>query len=410
VDTFEDPITSDVLLALQLRTVNVPLLPRLKTFECEEATETFIPFIPLFLSPNTTEIHITSVRRSPIMVTAPMISRFSTLCPDLETITLNELPRDSVITAAVSEMLLACNRNALQEFQVDSPLTEDARGVVCQLPRLSSLWIVIQGSTPLPTLALPNLVDVDVEYDDYLYWLQGFHGARLEKLESACFRCYSKQIGDFLGEFERVALTTSAHNTLSSFRFCTSRSWNPNYSSLLSFKQLKELEIEFSCNGGCSSRVDDDVIISLARAMPKLEILQLGGAPCKIPTGVTVNGLICLAYRCSRLSKLRIHFQVTSLVRTATSAATESPSNDGTVVRRGNCALTNLEVGDIPIPVQSAFTVALILLQIFPRISDVEFTNGEWRTVAETIKHFRQIGAFVHRSGKAYHQIFNYPH
>jgi hypothetical protein len=119
---------------------------------------TFIPFIPLFLSPDTVEIKIEFVklvdRPSTVMV-ASTISRLSTLCPDLESIVLNSLPRDSVITDAVSEMLLGCNRDTLQEFQVDSPLTEEARGVLYQLPKLSSSMgdypgadIAAPGSTP----------------------------------------------------------------------------------------------------------------------------------------------------------------------------------------------------------------------------------------------------------------------
>jgi len=46
-------------------------------------------------------------------------------------------------------------------------------------------------------------------------------------------------------------------------------------------------------------------------------------------------------------------------------------------------------------------TVTLVLLQIFPRILNVEYINQEWETVADTIERFGQIGAFVHRSGKA---------
>jgi len=203
---------------------------------------------------------------------------------------------------------------------------------------------------------------------------------------------------DFLAEFECVALAASAQNTLSSFRFLTSRSWDPNYRYLLSFKQLKELEIQFSCGGGCSSRVDDGIIISLARAMPKLEILKIGGAPCGTATGATVNGLICLASRCPNLSKLRIHFQASSLIDAATSAATPTTLDDGRIVRRKECALTGLVVGETPIPAESALTVTLMLLRIFPRI--VEYTNREWKTVVKTIEDFGRMGAFVHRSGK----------
>ena len=280
VDTSEDPVASDMLLTLQLRTANEPFLPRLKTFQCEEATEAFIPFIPLFLSPHTIEINVDFAEDSPLVTVASMISGFPSLCPDLARITLQSLPRDSVITGAVSEMLLACDRDSLRTLRVDSPLTKEAREVVYKLPRLADLWAIIEGPTSLPTVTLPDLTAIGVEFGDDLNWLRGFRGVKFEKLESVTFWSYSDPDGGFPELFECVALAASAQNTLSTFSYLTSRSWDPDYRSLLPFKQLKELEIEFSCGGGCSSRVDDDIIISLARAMPKLEILRLGGAPC----------------------------------------------------------------------------------------------------------------------------------
>jgi len=400
VDTSEDPVASDMLLTLQIRTANEPLLPRLKSFECEEATEAFIPFIPLFFSPQTTEISISFAEDPPTVAVASMISGFPTLCPDLAHITLEGLPRDTVIIGAVSEMLLACNPGSLQTLQMDSPLTEEAREVVYKLPRLTDLWAIIQGSTSLPTVTLPNLTAVGVEFEDDLDWLRGFRGVKFDKLESVTFWSYSDPDGDFPRAFECVALAASAQNILSTFRYYTSRSWNPDYRSLLSFKQLKELEIEFSCSSGCSSTVDDDIIMNIARAMPKLEILQLGGEPCGTSTGVTVGGLFALASRCPNLTKLCIHFQASSLVDAATSAATASVVDDNPVVRKNDCALTDLVVGEAPIPEESAMTVTLVLLQIFPRILNVDYTNQEWETVAETIEHFGQIGAFIRRSGE----------
>ena len=391
-----DTITPDTLQLLHHYTTDDPWLPGLKTFECDQATTAFISFIPLFLSPKTTWIDLDFAEGATTVMIASVVSRLSTLCPDLESITFFGLPRDSIITQAVSEMLLACNRDILRIFEVNSPLTEEAREVVYQLPRLSELGAVIQGPTSLPTVALPNLTLIDVAYDDDLNWLQGFRGTTLEKLDSVTFRCESDRIGDFLGTFESVARTTSAKNTLSRFSFYTSSSWNPNYSALLLFNQLTTVEIEFSCEGGCSSRVDDEIIVDLAEAMPKLEVLQLGDRPCKTPTGVTVNGLVGLAHHCPHLSDLCIHFQAAGLVEAATSGVTLYPS-DGPGVRRQGRALTVLEVGATPFPMGTGSTVARMLLQIFPRILDVEYASLEWMTVAEIIKDPGLLGGSVHR-------------
>jgi hypothetical protein len=392
VDADEFPMGSGTLLALQLRAAGEPFLPRLKSLDCEYATHDFLPFIPFLLSPQTTEINIFFASDAPTVAAASIISMFPTLCPNLERIILNDLDRDPVIIDAVSEMLLSCNRGALRVFEVDSPLTEEAREVVYQLPNLSGLRTIIEGHTSLPQMALPSLTEIDVEYNSgHLDWLQGFRGAVLGKLERVSFRSESKQIGDLLGPFAKVALTASAQNTLSEFGFYTFCPWTPDYYSLLPFKQLRVLNIQFTCYRGCSSRVDDDVITALARAMPKLEILQLGRAPCKIPTGATVQGLIILSSSCPNLSKLRIHFQGHTLV----DAATTFPPTDKPAIPREGCVLTDLEVGYIPIPVQEATKIAQVLLRLFPRINHVEFIHRGWERVEEYIKDFRRTGALV---------------
>ena len=331
----------DTLRVLQLRTTNDPWLSGLKTFECEDVTEEFVPFIPLFLSSKTIEIDIDFDEDTPAVVVASAITSFPKLCPDLESISLSNLPRDSVITEAVSEMLLTCNRDTLKMFRVLSPLTEAAREVVFRLPRLSQLRTVILGSISLPTVALPNLNAIDVEYDDDFGWLRGFRGGRLERLEAVTFRFRDKikpeEIGDPLGTFQSVALAASAQNALSEIAFYTRQSWNPNYSALLSFHQLKKVEIQSSCVRDCSSRVDDDIITSLAQAMPKLETLRLGASPCGAPVGATVKGLISLARLCPHLSNLRVHFQTIGFAEVGSHPASIQRSGgggEGVVVRR----------------------------------------------------------------------------
>jgi len=181
-----------------------------------------------------------------------------------------------MITAAVSEMLLSSNRNTLRSFRVESPLTEEARGVIYQLPDLTELLMVIEEDASLPSVLLPSLINLTISCDHDNNWSRAFRGATLGKLESVRFDSGSEQAGDFLEAFETVALAASAQNTLSTFSIYASWPWSPNYSSLLRFTQLTDLVIEFPCwYDGCASTVDDEVITHLARAIPELKLLQM---------------------------------------------------------------------------------------------------------------------------------------
>ena len=382
-----ETLSSEVFSVLQPRTINDPLLPNLNTLRLSGIDESFIPFISLFLSPRITSIlFMSSVLSNPV---ASTVATLSTLCPNLQAISLI-LPRDPMITAAVSEMLLAANRNTLQILDVDSPFTEEAGEVVYKLPNLRDLGVVIEGETSLPSASLPNLTQLRIECENEGGWPRLFHGATFGKLESITFYPQSDEIGDFLGAFGRVALSSSVQNTLSKFYLYAPCSWNQNYSSLLPFMQLVELSIGFSCEDGCSSMVDDDIVISLSRAMQKLQVLKLGGEPCGEPAmGVTAKGLVALAFHCPDLRFLRIHLLVASL-----SAPPASPGVTRNTEPTGSwtdCGLRELVVGKIPVPEESALMVALTLLRIFPRITSIYSYYEGWKKVKNALYLSKQI-------------------
>ena len=390
-------LSADVHAVLQLWAIDEPLFPNLKSLELWSTVGEFIPFIPLFLSPRTTSISITFTVRPPTEAMSPalLVATFPTLCPKLQTIRLRFLSRDPTITATVSKLLLTTNRDALRQFRVDSPLTEEAREVIYKLPELCGLTTVVEGSTSLPIMVLPNLTEMNIEYDHNCDWLEGFRGATLGKLDSVTFRARSEsaRVAGFLEAFEDAGRATST--TLSAFRFYTRRPWRPNYRSLLSFKQLKVLEIGFSCEGGCSSTIDDDIITDLARAMPKLETLRLGGTPCETPAGVTVEGLAVLAHHCTDLSYLSIHFRVDSFYVLPVIGGTPHAGN---VAPRRDCALTDLSVGRIPMPEESVLIAALTLVRIFPNLSGISHKyNSNWGKISSAICLSGQI---VDRSSK----------
>jgi len=391
-------LSLEMFSVLQYCAINEPLFPNLETLQLRRVTQLFIPFVPLFLSPRITAIRIEFPESSdpPKAMVASMVATLPKLCPNLRSIDLQYLPRDPVITTAISGMLLASDLDALQLFGVDSPMSVEAYEVIRKLPNLRELSVVIDRDTFLPPLALPNLTGLTIEYGHESVWPQMLHGAILGKLESVAFHPRTQEVGGFLKAFERVALAGSAQNTLSRFYLQVwSSSWIPDYSSLLSFTQLTHLIIEFSCHRGCSSTVDDDVITNLARAMPRLNTLRLGEAPChELRTGVTVGGLVVLARHCSDLSALCVHFQVAGLcIKPVTSGIA---STAGSTALRRVCALTDLEVGKIPIPKDSTLMIALNLCRIFPRIN-IDRKHTGWEKVADVISLSRAI---IEYSGK----------
>jgi hypothetical protein len=386
-----ETVSLEVLSAIRLRTANEPLLPNLKTLFLWGIGELFIQYVPWFISPGTTSILLEFFESElPKATIASMVTTLPILCPNLQAVTLHSLPRDPMITTAVSGMLLDTNQNTLQKFKVDSPLTEEARGVIYKLPNLCGLSVVIERGMSLPPALLPDLTDLTIICDDEGDWPQLFHGATFGKLKSVTFYPQSNQIGDFLGAFERAALSSSVQNTLKAFELSASCSWNPNYSSFLPFTWMEHLDIEYPCDDGCSSRVDDDIIVDLSQAMPNLRSLKLGDDPCpQFTTGVTSKGLMALARHCPNLFMLRIHFQVASLSTPPASLGT-TPNIKSTPSRK-DCALTDLLVGDIPVPEESALMVALALLRIFPHVSYLYYTDEGWEKVEDAIYNSKRI-------------------
>ena len=378
----------EALPALQLHTINETLLPNLIYLNLWRVCGPFTPFIPLFLSPRTTSIFLSFSSNPQEVMVAPMVTtfpKFPKLCPNLQAIVFHSLPRNPMITAAVSEMLLATNPNTLQKFHVDSPLTEEASEVIYRLPNLCDLSVFIEGETSLPSASLPNLTSLVITSDNEGAWPQLFHGATFGKLKSAQFFPQSERIGNFLEAFERATPSSSIRNTLSEFHLSSSRSSNPNYPSLPPFAQLIDLAIKFPCDNGCSSRVDDQLVVNLSRLMPRLQVLRLGYDPCReFIIGVTAKGLAALALHCPNLRSLCVHFCVASLISPPASPGM-TPNAEPTASWT-DCALTELAVGEILVPKESALMVAQALLHIFPRIESVGFDDGGWEEVGDAIR------------------------
>ena len=393
-----DTLPLEVYSVMQLYAINKPLLPNLTTLRLWRIGKPLIQFIPLFLSPRITSISFEfSSSSPPESMIASVITILPMSCPNLQHIDLRSLPSDPMITAAVSRMPLDIDQNALLAFHVDIALTEEASEVVYKSQNLRSLSVAVRKGTSIPSVSLPNLTHLKIRCADGSNGLQLLRGATFGKLESVSFDIKSKPTGNFLEAFKDAALSSSIQDTLSVFILTTRWSLYPNYSSLLPFTQLVHLTFSFPCDDSCS-RVDDDTVIGLSRAMPRLECLCLGYGPCyRFTGGVTAKGLMALAYNCPNIDSLCVHFQVASLG--------DPPTGGETIPKAGysaswtGSALRVLEVGVMPVPEELVPMVALTLLRIFPRIEFIGQAEDEWDEVNDLIRRSKQI---VDRSSK-YH-------
>ena len=378
---------------------NGPLLPNLTTLDLRPVREPLISSIRSLVPPTITSISLGSLAFSLsesglVLVIEDLPTNF----PNVRDIIIRPLPRTPLITAAASKMFLTTNRNTLRRFHVDSPLTEEATEATYKSQNLCGLSVVIEKGTPMPSAPLPNLIHLQIRCDDGSDGLQLLRRVTSGKLKSVDFTIKSRPADDFLEAFKEAAFSSSIQDTLSAIRIVADWSWKPNYSSLLPFTRLVDLEIQTYCDDSCS-RVDDDIIIDLSRAMPKLESLKLGSGPCrKFTGGVTVEGLVALAYNCPNLSSLCVHFQVASLSDPPTGP--DTTRNAGYPASWTGCALTELEVGEMPVPEGSAPMVALTLLRIFPRIKSMGSWGRGWGEVEDMICRSKQI---VDCSSKYHH-------
>ena len=281
---------------------------------------------------------------------------------------------------------------------MDSPLTKETSEAVYKSQNLRNLSVVTEEGVSIPPASLPNLIRLEILCKDGSGGLQLLRGATFGKLESLDFYLCSGPTNDFLEAFKDAALSSSIQNTLSAICLSTDSSWNPDYSPLLPFTQLVNLKIQFSCDDNCT-RANDDTIIDLSRAMPKLQLLELGDPPCdRFAGGVTAKGLTALAHNCPGLFFLCVHFQVASLSDPPT--VLETTRYAGYSTSRTGCALMELGVGEILVPEGSAPMVALTLLRIFPQIKTLDSTDEGWCVVEDLICRSKQI---VDCSSKYYH-------
>jgi hypothetical protein len=164
-----------------------------------------------------------------------------------------------------------------------------------------------------------------------------------------------------------------------------------------SFKNLTSLIISSDCNSLCqTSGLTDNDIDLLSTAMPCLETLNLGSAPCISLSQITFKSLYTLSRRCTRLNDLLIHFNpalfVTKCRKLESWDVALGISDVNTSLDL--CSVTELYAGEIPLPEQShaCSILALGLLRVFPCLEEVVYENEDWAGVDFLVGVFRRMG------------------
>ena len=85
---------------------------------------------------------------------------------------------------------------------------------------------------------------------------------------------------------------------------------------------------------------------------------------------------------------LRIYFQVTDLDPLVLPRV--APGGEPTI-SKGDCALTDLEVGKMPVTEESMLMVASTLLHLFPHINRIMSFEEGWRKVMDAINLSKQL-------------------
>ncbi|KAF9235608.1 hypothetical protein BU15DRAFT_77839 [Melanogaster broomeanus] len=126
----------------------------------------------------------------------------------------------------------------------------------------------------------------------------------------------------------------------------------------------------------CSFGIDNDDLEALAKAFPKIEVLEIVSAPVNDPSRITLDGLLPLLKHCPNLATLKISIDA--------SQVTKSIDRPGGGIR--NTLITQLSLYSSPI--RDVGLVALFLSDVLPNVRAIEETSASesWNMVATLLE------------------------
>ena len=338
----------------------------------------------------------------------PILTRLSTLSPDIREIQIGRLYPNPSTEEASSQLLMQCNPYRLRKYNVDSPISAFTLRHVVQLPSLEEFWLVadsFQLPDPLPIIVFPSLRLLDVEYSGDPTWLKLLPAIENPVLTSIFVECSGPDVAQFMETFQLTMTGCGMQERLQEFRVRSQDEFKITpqiIACTFSFKNLTSLKVLSECSALCQTfDLTDDDIDLLTKVMPHLESLAVGEEPCRVPSQITFKSLYTISRRCTRLTNLQIHFNPILFV---TKVDTDSESGDVALglsdintPSSDLCSVTTINVGNIPLPPQSnaSYIMALGLLGVFPRIEKLEYDDNDWEDIDDLMGVCRRLGRFA---------------
>lgn len=387
---------------LNMEANNSPLFPKLRTLSWRTGWD-FVPFISSFLSPSLSSVTIYFADENFNVLRVPALYNLANECRHLEEIHLFGLTLDRGVDDAMSDLLLK-SPNTIRVLKLYPSVQEKATYVAMQLPNLRELGTEFAAlPSVLPPSIFPALESLNLWIREGTPWVEllpCLRGPALEKVAVYCAAGTSDKVPSMLA---RCLSGANLHRTLTSLEFVGQGiMWDLNRETLLPFFSFRDLT-RLSLLGHCQPRechfsLMDRDLTGLSFAMPNLTFLGLGSQPCNTGTAqVTFASLVILSMNCRHLEQLRLHFDVTTIVKQTLAKSKNTiprPGEATLFASTSRCRLNTLHVGNIPFPdiPHSRWIIATALLHIFPHLNQIKHSGGSiWKDVADCVTICRMI-------------------
>ncbi|KAJ7280712.1 hypothetical protein C8J57DRAFT_1563715 [Mycena rebaudengoi] len=294
------------------------IFPGLQTLDWYPMHSELFHHVRLFLSPGLTGIHLTMHRIPDALIFETLTAKF------------RGLKHVSIAGSAGPTAILSISRFICALWDVETLVVADLDSVayshIARFPRLRYLWLMsgtaipyLQPPTDLPHFpAFRTLECESIEHAPALFAVR-YSLVEFSLIARSWPATPTKRI---VQELYSALATNCTHSSLQ--KICVQKQWDsdaihPDQLTLylVSGEELKPLfyfrnlvVVSLSHTGGVD--LDDEVVLIMARAWPRLESLLFpSDYKYRINPRITLEGLYALAKHCSRLQSLAILFDAT---------------------------------------------------------------------------------------------------